>query len=93
MKELKSVVFTNEKGNAKPSVQRELKAQVAKHYLGEFEKSENGKYFVPIAKDERSGNTIYAVCEMVVTMNPVLEKKESKKRATAETVEIPSLFD
>lgn len=93
MKELKTVAFTNEKGNPRPSVQRELKLQVSKHFLGDFEKAENGKFYTPIARDENTGKTIYAVCEMVVTNNPSLDKKENKAKAKIDDVEIPSLFD
>lgn len=88
----KTINFTNEKGNAIPSMQRMVKSQVKEQFFKDFKEGENGKMYIKVATDSNTGKPVYAVCEIVATINPSLEKEKRKSRAKA-NVEIPNLFE
>lgn len=99
---LKSVKFTNEKGNALVAVRNALKAQAQSKILEVLSDNfdgtivnEKGGYSVPLAVDSVSGKTIYAHLEMSVSTNEVkkTERKASKSKTASEPVVVPVLFE
>lgn len=99
---LKSVKFTNEKGNALVAVRNALKAQAQSKILevlaDNFDGTivnEKGGFSVPLAVDSVSGKTIFAHLEMTVSTNEAkkVERKGKKAKTASEPVVVPVLFE
>jgi hypothetical protein len=100
---MKSVKYLNENGNVSSKVRDAVRAQVGAKLetalVNAFEDvtpNVNGGYAVPVAVDEKSGDTIYATVNFTLSMkNPtekVERKKGEKKTAATAEVEVPDLF-
>ena len=99
---LKTVKFTNEKGNALVAVRNALKAQAQSKILevlaDEFDGTivnEKGGFSVPLAIDSVTGKVIYAHLEMTVSANEAkkTERKAKKSKTASEPVVVPVLFE
>jgi hypothetical protein len=98
---LKSVKFTNEKGNALVAVRNALKAQAQSKVLevlaDNFDGTiinEKGGFSVPLAVDSVSGKTIYAHLEMTVSTNEAKKvERKAKAKTESEPVVVPVLFE
>ena len=102
MANLKTVKFTNEKGNALVAVRNGLKAQAQSKILeilaDNFDGTivnEKGGFSVPLAVDTVSGKTIFAHLEMTVSTNEAkkTERKAKKSKSAGEPVVVPVLFE
>lgn len=100
---MKTVKYLNENGNVSSKVRDGVRAQVSakveEALVNAFEDvvpNVNGGYAIPVAVDEKSGDTVYATVNFTLSLkNPaekVERKKGEKKSAPAAEVEIPDLF-
>lgn len=96
------VNFTNENGNISVKVRDGLRTQVNEKFLSVMEQAFDGielnadkQIALPIAEDNLTGATIYAVFSVTLTTKDQTKKTERKKKAktpATETVEVPDLF-
>ena len=94
-KNLKTVPFTTEKGGVRPSVREAIKAQSTSHIgldLSTLTKMSDGRYGMPVAIDEISGETIYLLVGVSVGFEPKEKAKGSRSKAS-EPVSVGNLFD
>lgn len=93
MSELKNVEFTTSNGGVKPAVRTAIKEQFMKQYgisMDSLENLGNGQYGVPVAIDQTSGETVYAMLKCTVGFAP---KPRAKKEKHSEPVTVPNLFE
>ena len=101
---LSVINFTNEKGNVSAKVRGMVSAQVmgqimtalgANPNLAEVVHNVNGGLSIPVAKDHRTGETIYAHLAMTISTADPTVKVERKKKTTKVVEETPivNLFD
>lgn len=91
--ELKSVIYTNEKGNVKATVRNAIKEQVLSYLQNELEvgvldiiMNERGGISIPIAVNSVNEDIVYAEIEIKVnTIHPDIEKKRAKKKVKNQT--------
>ena len=94
-KNLKTVPFTTEKGGVRPSVREAIKAQSTSHIgldLSTLTKMSDGRYGMPVAIDENTGETIYLLVGVSVGFEPKEKAKGSRSKAS-EPVSVGNLFD
>ena len=95
---MKTVQFTNEKGNARPAVRAQIKEQAENYLINATDrlvKGPNG-LFMEVATDEATGKTIYVTIALTVTTNDPAVEKEKKAKASKKAVEpevVVDLFD
>ena len=99
---MKTIQFTNEKGNVsvkvRDNVRKQVKEKFAELLLENFEESVpnvNGGISVAIAQDKSSGQTIYAHFDFTVNLkspNEKTERKKGEKKDKVEEPDIPNLF-
>ncbi len=94
-KTLKTVPFTTEKGGIRPTVRESIKNQSISHLgldLSALTKMSDGRLGMPVAIDERTGDTIYLLVSVSVGFEPLGKTKKSNSKAS-EPVTIGNLFD
>ena len=94
-KNLKTVRFTTEKGGVLPNVRETIKALSIAQIgldLSTLTKMSDGRYGMPVAVDEISGQTIYLLVGVSVGFKPKEKAKGSRSKAS-EPVSIGNLFD
>ena len=101
---MKTISFINEKGNVNATmrgiVREQVKVQLETallEYFDEVSENEIGGYSLPIAKDRRTGETVYAHIDFAISNKEKVKpakKGESAttKKAKTEDIEIPDLF-
>ena len=94
------IKFTNENGNVSVKVRDGVRSQVNEKFLSVMQANFDGvevnadkQVCLPIATDELTGEPIYAVFSVTVTMKDQTKKTERKKKAKATTeTAIPTIW-
>lgn len=92
--------FTNEKGNVKVGTREALRKSVLGHFTEACSKWDNimvknvnGGFSVPLCRDSRSGEIVWAHIELTInTKSPRVDAWTGKEKVAPVTIDIPNLF-
>jgi len=94
---MKTVKYLNEKGNVsgkvRDGVRAQMNAKLAAMLTEQFDDvvpNANGGYAVPVAVDEKSGDTLYATVNFTLSLKDPAAKVERKKADKGDRAEKPA---
>ena len=99
---MKTIQFTNEKGNVSVQARNQVRGMVSAQILSTLESNphfegvfvnDNGGYSIPVALTT-TGETIYAHLDLTISTNQVSKQvRKPKAKAPTTAVAVPNLFE